>query len=108
MRTATILRSAALWPNVVRAALTALPVISLGFLCPVPSLVIALRRRGRADWWAFAVFSAVLVAWVTELAMTPEDTHGLLFAADLLLILLSTVGASVHAWTAWARQSDDR
>lgn len=87
----------------VRAAAAALPLFTLGLLCPVPSLVLALRRRDRADWWAFAGFSAVLAAWITELALTPVDTHGMLFAADLLLILLSMAGASLHAWTAWPR-----
>ncbi|MGH1555887.1 hypothetical protein ACRAWF_40845 [Streptomyces sp. L7] len=43
-----------------------LPVVSLGLLCPVPSLVLALRRRTRADWLAFGGFTAVLAAWITE------------------------------------------
>ncbi|MFI1167108.1 hypothetical protein ACH4UM_26800 [Streptomyces sp. NPDC020801] len=98
-------RPTAVRPYVVRAVLAALPVVSLGLLCPVPSLLIALRRRGRADWWAFVAFSAVLAAWVAELALTPEDTHGLLFATDLLLILLSMAGASVHAWKVWPRRT---
>ncbi|MCX4859671.1 hypothetical protein OG426_22765 [Streptomyces canus] len=87
----------------VRAGFAALPVISLGLLCNVPSLVLALRRRSRADWWAFAGFSVVLVAWGTELGLTPDDTHGVLFVTDLLLILLSMAGASLHAWMAWPR-----
>ncbi|WP_266699623.1 hypothetical protein [Streptomyces sp. NBC_01571] len=33
-----------------------------------------------------------------ELALTPDTTHGGEFAADVLLILLSMVAASVHAW----------
>lgn len=92
----------------VRAGFAALPVVSLGLLCPLPSLVLALRRRTRADWLAFAGFSAVLVAWVTELALTPDDTHGALFGADLLLITLSMAGASAHAWTAWPRRAGRR
>ncbi|MDQ0991336.1 hypothetical protein [Streptomyces sp. V3I7] len=84
-----------------RAGAAALPLLSLGLLCPVPSLLLALRRRGRGDWWAFAGFSAVLAAWIAELALTPVDTHGVLFAADLLLILLSMAGASLHAWRLW-------
>ncbi|MFI7501160.1 hypothetical protein ACIBVL_22170 [Streptomyces sp. NPDC049687] len=86
-----------------RIGFAALPVVSLGLLCPVPSLVLALRRRSRADWSAFAAFSAVLAAWVAELALTPVDTHGPLFAVDLLLIALSTAGAATHAWRAWPR-----
>lgn len=89
----------------VRVGFAALPVVSLGLLCPVPSLVLALRRRTRADWLAFAGFTAVLAAWITELALTPDDTHGALFGVDLLLVTLSMAGASAHAWTAWPRRA---
>ncbi len=92
----------------VRVGFAALPVLSLGLLCPVPSLVLALRRRTRADWLAFAGFTAVLAAWITEVALTPVDTHGVLFGVDLLLITLSMVGASAHAWTAWPRRAGQR
>lgn len=88
----------------VRAGLAAVPVVSLGLLCPVPSLVIALRRGGRADWGVFGAFCLVLVAWLVELALTPDTTHGGEFAADVLLILLSMVAASVHAWKVWPRR----
>ncbi|MFD3455334.1 hypothetical protein ACFWVC_24565 [Streptomyces sp. NPDC058691] len=84
-----------------RAGAAALPVVSLGLLCPLPSLLIALCRGRREDWTAFAVFSLGLVAWVLDLALTPESTHGPEFAVDLLLILLSMVVAPVHAWTFW-------
>ena len=92
----------------VRAGFAVLPVVSLGLLCPVPSLVLALRRRTRADWLAFAGFTAVLVAWITEIALTPVDTHGALFGVDLLLVTLSMAGASAHAWTAWPRRAGQR
>ncbi|WP_328481458.1 hypothetical protein OHS71_24265 [Streptomyces sp. NBC_00377] len=92
---------AALRTPVARVGFALLPVLSLGLLCPVPSLVLALRRRSRADWSAFVTFSAVLAAWLTELALTPVDTHGALFALDALLIALSTAGAATHAWRAW-------
>lgn len=92
----------------VRAGFAALPVVSLGLLCPVPSLVLALRRRTRADWLAFAGFSAVLAAWIAELALTPVDTHGVWFGVDLLLITLSMAGASAHAWAAWPRRAGRR
>ncbi|WP_406465380.1 hypothetical protein OH768_21040 [Streptomyces sp. NBC_01622] len=91
----------------VRVGFAALPVVSLGLLCPVPSLVLALRRRTRADWLAFAGFTAVLAAWITELALTPVDTHGALFGVDLLLVTLSMAGASAHAWRAWPRRAGD-
>ncbi|MEV6481097.1 hypothetical protein [Streptomyces sp. NPDC051576] len=92
----------------VRAGFAVLPLVTLGLLCPVPSLVLALRRRTRADWLVFAGFSAVLVAWITELALTPDDTHGVLFGTDLLLIALSMAGASAHAWAAWPRPAGRR
>ncbi|MEU6773355.1 hypothetical protein [Streptomyces sp. NPDC046759] len=85
----------------VRAVFAALPVVSFGLLCPLPSLVLALLRGARTDWWAFGAFSAVLAAWVAELELTPDTTHGPVFAADVALILLSVVGASLHAWNAW-------
>lgn len=100
-----VLAMPALRTTVVRAGFAVLPLVSLGLLCPVPSLVLALRRRARADWWAFGAFSAVLAAWVTDLGLTPDDTHGVLFVSDLLLILLSMVGASTHAWKAWPRRA---
>lgn len=39
-----------------------------------------------------------------QLSLTPETTHGLEFADDVLLILASMVGAAVHAWTVWPRR----
>jgi hypothetical protein len=91
-------------PLAMRVGVAAVPVVSLGLLCPVPSLVIALRGGSRADWGAFGAFCLVLAAWVVELALTPDTTHGAAFATDALLILLSMVGASVHAWTVWPRR----
>ncbi|MEU1530507.1 hypothetical protein [Streptomyces fagopyri] len=88
----------------VRAGLAAVPVVGLGLLCPVPSLVIALRRAAGADRGVFGAFCLVLVAWLVELALTPDTTHGGEFAADVLLILLSMVAASVHAWKVWPRR----
>ncbi|WP_460066458.1 hypothetical protein [Streptomyces sp. YKOK-I1] len=85
----------------------ALPVLSLGLLCPVPSLVLALRRRTRADRRASAFFGAVLAAWTAERALTPVDTHGALFGLDVLLIALSTAGAATHAWRVWPRPAAD-
>ncbi|MEU0073177.1 hypothetical protein ABZ027_27040 [Streptomyces sp. NPDC006332] len=108
LRPAKVFAAPVLRATAVRAGFAVLPLVSLGLLCPVPSLVLALRRRARADLWAFAGFSAVLVAWVAELGLTPDDTHGVLFASDLLLILLSMVGASLHAWTVWPRRSGQR
>ncbi|MDQ0961318.1 MULTISPECIES: hypothetical protein [unclassified Streptomyces] len=96
---------AALRTPAARVGFALLPVLSLGLLCPVPSLVLALRRRSRADWWAFVAFSAVLAAWVTELSLTPVDTHGALFALDVLLIALSTAGAATHAWRTWPQRA---
>jgi hypothetical protein len=90
----------------VRVAFAAVPVLSLGLLCPLPSLFLALLRGSRADWLAFGAFSAVLAAWITELSLTPDETHGALFLADVLLVLLSMLGASLHAWRTWPRRAE--
>ncbi|MFE2301551.1 hypothetical protein ACFXAW_25595 [Streptomyces sp. NPDC059445] len=92
-------------PSVARAGLAAIPVVSMGLLCPVPSLLIALRRGTRANWAAFGAFCAVLVAWIMQLSLTPETTHGLQFVDDVLLVGASMAGAALHAWTAWPRRS---
>lgn len=88
-------------PVLTRMLLAAIPVASLGLLSPVPSLVIAARRGARADWAAFAAFTAVALAWILQIALTPEETHGFQFVADLLLLLLSTAGAAVHCLLTW-------
>src|SRR5437899_2178701 len=46
-----------------RGLLALVPLGSLGLLCPVPSAVLAARRRGRADWVAFAGFTVLWVVW---------------------------------------------
>ncbi|THA22996.1 hypothetical protein E6R18_31555 [Streptomyces sp. A1277] len=77
--------------------LAAVPVVTLGMLSFVPSLVIAARRRRAGDWAALAGFAAANVAWVLWAALTPEETRGAEFAADLLLVLVTTLGAAAHA-----------
>ncbi|GHK02453.1 hypothetical protein ACWEWI_26920 [Streptomyces sp. NPDC003753] len=79
-----------------RAALAAVPLLSLGMLGAVPSLVLAFRRGTRADWLAAVVFTAVNVAWLFEAVLTPVDTHGPQYAADILLLFASTLGAALH------------
>ncbi|MGR6970889.1 hypothetical protein ACU639_15020 [Streptomyces cynarae] len=79
-----------------RAALAAVPLLSLGMLGAVPSLVLAFRRGTRADWLAALVFSVVNVAWLFQVMLTPVDTHGLQYAADVLLLSASTLGAALH------------
>lgn len=83
-----------------RLLLAAVPVVTLGMLSFVPSLVIAVRRRRAPDWLACAGFAAANVAWVLWAALTPEETRGAEFAADLLLVLVTTVGAAAHAVSA--------
>ncbi|MGW0939565.1 hypothetical protein [Streptomyces sp. NPDC002666] len=85
-----------------RVLLAAVPVVTLGMLSFVPSLVIAARRRRTADWLACAGFTAANVAWLLWAALTPEETQGAEFAADLLLVLGTTLGAAAHALFAWA------
>ncbi|MFE3142918.1 hypothetical protein [Streptomyces scopuliridis] len=94
--TGHVRKSLALKSVASRTLLAAVPVVSLGVLGVVPSLVIALRRRGRAHWIACAVFTVVTVGWVVQIAVTPVETHGPLFVADFLLLLLSTLGATLH------------
>ncbi|MFE9782372.1 hypothetical protein ACFYPA_30020 [Streptomyces sp. NPDC005775] len=87
-----------------RVLLAAVPVVTLGMLSFVPSLAIAARRRRAGDWAAFAGFAAANVAWVLWAALTPEETRGAEFAADLLLVLVATLGAAAHgllAGTSW-------
>lgn len=79
-----------------RMLLAAVPMVSLGMLGAVPSLVIAFRRRTRVDWLGAAFFTAVTVGWVLQAVLTPEDTHGWQFASDVLLLSLSTFGAALH------------
>jgi hypothetical protein len=77
--------------------LAAVPVVSLGTLALVPSLVIAIRHRNRTNWIACAVFTAVTVGWICQLTLTAETTHGLQFLSDVLLLLVSTLGATAHS-----------
>ncbi|MEU0039012.1 hypothetical protein [Streptomyces sp. NPDC006333] len=58
----------------------------------------------RAGVAAVPVVGLVPAAWLAQLALTPDTTHGGEFAADVLLILLSMVAASVHAWKVWPRR----
>lgn len=85
-----------------RVLLAAVPVVTLGMLSFVPSLVIAARRRRPGDWAAFAGFAAADAAWVLWAALTPEETRGAEFAADLLLVLVTTLGAAAHGLLAGA------
>lgn len=79
-----------------RVLLAAVPVLSLGVLGAVPSLVIAWRRGARTDRAAALLFGCVTVAWWFQIALTPEETHGWQFGADALLLFLSTAGAALH------------
>lgn len=79
-----------------RILLASVPVLSLGVLGAVPSLVIAWRRGARADWLAALVFTAVTVGWWFQIALTPDETHGWRFGVDALLLFSSTVGAALH------------
>ncbi|MEV7865817.1 hypothetical protein AB0P17_06875 [Streptomyces sp. NPDC088124] len=90
-------RTTALTAVAPRALLAAVPVASLGILGFVPSLVIAIRRRGRAHWLISGAFTAVTVAWVAQIALTPDETHGLEFLADMALLLTTTAGAALHS-----------
>ncbi|MEU0831563.1 hypothetical protein [Streptomyces sp. NPDC005969] len=77
------------------------PLVTLGVFGLVPSFVMAVRRRRLADWLACGVFTALSVAWMLRIALTPDETEGLGFAVDLLLLLATTFGATVHTLLAW-------
>ncbi|MGW5776777.1 hypothetical protein [Streptomyces sp. NPDC003863] len=79
-----------------RAALAAVPLLSLGVFGLVPSLVLALRRGTRGDWLAALLFTAVSVGWCFQIALTPVETSGVPYLLDVLLLATSTVGAAVH------------
>ncbi|WP_405854138.1 hypothetical protein OG361_16080 [Streptomyces sp. NBC_00090] len=79
-----------------RVALASVPLVSLGVLGLVPSLVIALRRGTRGDWLAALLFTAASVGWCFQIALTPEETHGFPYLLDLLLLATSTLGAAAH------------
>ncbi|MFD6278536.1 hypothetical protein ACFWFI_23665 [Streptomyces sp. NPDC060209] len=84
-----------------RVLVAVVPLVTLGMLAFVPSLVIALRRRRAADWLVCAGFTAVTTAWLAWAVLTPVETHGPGFAVDLLLLLGTTLGAAAHAVFGW-------
>ncbi|QFZ75911.1 hypothetical protein GFH48_23975 [Streptomyces fagopyri] len=88
----------------VRAGLAAVPVVGPGPRCPVPSLVIALRRGGRADRGVFGAFRLGHAARLMGIAPTPDTTRGGEFAAHAPLIPLSVVAASARAREVWPRR----
>ncbi|WP_411072289.1 hypothetical protein [Streptomyces sp. cmx-4-25] len=90
-----------------RLALALVPPLSLGVLGFVPSLVLALRRGTRADWLAALLFTALSVGWWFQIALTPEETHGLAYLLDLLLLTGSTVAAAAHCLLAGRRPTPE-
>ncbi|MFV2117303.1 hypothetical protein ACE14D_02180 [Streptomyces sp. Act-28] len=91
-----------------RVLLAVVPVVSLGMLGAVPSLVVAWRRDTRADWLAAVAFTAVTVAWLFQAVLTPVETHGWQFAADTVLLSLATVGAALHCLLVAGRTGEPR
>ncbi|MFD3994803.1 hypothetical protein [Streptomyces sp. NPDC058548] len=83
-----------------RVGLALVPLLSLGVLGFVPSLTLALRRGTRSDWLAALLFTAASVGWCFQIALTPEETHGLAYLLDVLLLATSTLGAAAHCLTA--------
>ncbi|MFF8608788.1 hypothetical protein ACF06X_22915 [Streptomyces sp. NPDC015346] len=79
-----------------RLALAVVPLLSLGVFGFVPSLVLALRRGTRGDWLAAVAFTALSVGWSFQIALTPEETHGAQYALDVLLLLATSLAATVH------------
>ena len=85
-----------------RCLLALVPLGSVGLLCPVPSAVVAARRRRRADWVAFAGFTVLWLLWIADLAESPDGGTGLAFAGIFVLLVVSTVGAALHSLLAWS------
>ncbi|MEV4943923.1 hypothetical protein [Streptomyces zaomyceticus] len=82
-----------------RIGLALVPLLSLGVLGFVPSLTLALRRGTRGDWLATLLFTAVSVGWWFQIALTPEETHGLPYLLDVVLLATSTLAAAAHCLT---------
>ncbi|MFH9726779.1 hypothetical protein ACH4M4_28005 [Streptomyces sp. NPDC017254] len=82
-----------------RIALVFVPLLSLGVLGFVPSLTLAFRRGARGDWLAALLFTAVSVGWGFQIALTPEETHGVPYLLDVVLLATSTLGAAAHCLT---------
>ncbi|MGW6689382.1 hypothetical protein [Streptomyces sp. NPDC054961] len=91
-----------------RVLLATVPVLSLGLLGALPSLVIAWRRGTRADWLTALVFTAVMVGWWFQLALTPVETEGWQAGADFLLVAFSTAGAAVHCLSVKRQPAESR
>lgn len=92
---ATPLRAAVIkWTP--RVLLSLVPVLSLGLLCAVPSLVIAVRQRSWAGWAGFGCFTAVTIAWVINTEFHKFDSSAWASVANVLLLLLATVGPMLH------------
>lgn len=85
-----------------RGALILVPLVSVGLLSPVPSVVLAARHRRRADWAAVAGFTLTWVLWVAVLTEWPDGGTGLEFAATFVLFVVNTVGAALHCLLAWS------
>ncbi|MBT2452944.1 hypothetical protein J7F03_39140 [Streptomyces sp. ISL-43] len=85
-----------------------MPVLSLGVLGAVPSLVIAWRRGTRADWVTALAFGFAMVGWWFQAALTPVDTEGWQAGLDFLLLAVSTAGAAVHCLTVKQQAAESR
>ncbi|MFC9795949.1 hypothetical protein [Streptomyces sp. NPDC057695] len=79
-----------------RIGLALVPLLSLGVLGLVPSLAYALRRGTRGDWIAALLFTGASIAWCFQIALTPEETHGVPFLLDAVLLAATTLGAAAH------------
>lgn len=84
-----------------RLLMGVVPLVTLGVFGFVPSAVMAVRRCRAADWSAFVTFAALSAAWVFRIAFTPDETHGVGFAVDFLLLVATTLGAAAHALFVW-------
>ncbi|WP_033218748.1 hypothetical protein [Kitasatospora phosalacinea] len=77
------------------ALLALIPVLTLGLLGTVPSMVLALDRRRRADKIGAAVFGLMQVALFVSIGLTPKDEPIDNLTGGLLLLPLF-LAAPVH------------
>ncbi len=78
----------------------AVPLLSFGFLAPVPFLWLALVRRRVRDWVVFAIYLAATITVIAALSSIPSNTSITGLPAVILPLLL--VIAPVHAMLAFS------
>ena len=95
--------SALRWAARILVALV--PIATLGLLSWVPSLVLAVQRRRRAEWTAFLSFGLVWLLWIADLSISHDIGSGVRFALNVLLMAAGMGGAAMHYLLISSRQA---